>query len=1374
MPDQPGSLLRDYAERRRASTDALFADPAPEAPPEPEGDPWYVTGPGLVPELVRVVGGLTAMPGIGAATAGGAEALAQILEGRGVDELSKTRIGVEAGLGATGIGNKLQALARLGRLGKVGGQALAGGLFTGASEGARQWDEEGGIDPAATAGAAGLGAILGPVAGKGLERAGDWWRGAGRAGAPATAAPPTAPDAQLDLPLPGQPPRNVTPPPAPAAGQPDTRPRLDPDPQVEQIPPFPVTGQVTGEGRLRDPAAAAERYVGSLKGAKAQFPENPLLDALLPSAQAESRLARRAATEARQDAAAATRGERQDVREATRQQERQENLGRQDARQEERRAEAQRKADQQEFQNQQQLEEFQAVTEGRVPAEILADRSIKATEPGGATVRARAQFVDPGPSGIGPRRAQGVPPPDDPDIRPEYSVTREPAEGQRRLTEGTQQIEGGGDVPPPPQSPPPTAPSQPDPPQPSGPRLLGEGGEPWEVEKARRATEANRRRYRIDGLPETVGMDEHLQAERSRGRLGGEGQETFEPVSRNIPADAPTDIDVRQPEAGTPAAPEATASAPQAAPAPAETLSLVDIFSGVVGEHGREAGARPGLQALYHVMKRMQEAGAITGPEIKLTGAGKALGQARRAAKEAGGPDASARYGNLAEMFGWKGPDPSARQRGAQPDPVTPEAITATSGPKPTESPQRGEASIDDLVQQLDGRGIPFEFRGDRAVRLRPTGGAAVTMHPGDDLDEVMARSRAAGRAGQTEVPNPEQTPEVPTATINDLAADLEARGVRFDFRGDNAVRAWPSDGIPITIHPGDDVPEAIARSRAAYQGGASQLDPEHLPEVPTDEAGDIAQMAGEAAPPAPAGPPPGMSTDPARMERTRRDLERFNEQRRAAGRPELEIPGVSPEPPAATPQQPQIPQRRAASVWSTPEKPEAPRNLSPELEARVREAQANVTPEDAARTMRETSPFMGAGRGGDALAAILGGGIGAYAGAQGQDEDGIAEAGPGMLGGALLGALAGPAAGRMINPGHLADRASNALRASLLTSTNLPSNVIGAPLGAGVTTALEEALAGNTGTAKSLIGEMHPRKLARRWDEGLNWAEKAMRSGEQLQERADYTSVPGREHTWVDEVLSRPGRYLMASDQAMRAAMQSAGISEGAARQATLTSRPRSEVGNWLAGPSNNPAVNILAPFRRTLVNLIEQGADRVPGLGELTQRHGRQGAPVDDWRHRAAQQGLGGATMAGGAWAEQQIQDDALEGIPVVGDFIQEHGLEDLSKRVARGALTNTAGRYALPMAMGLGTGHALANNEPLIQGLTAGAARGLGEVPLPSPEIPINMLEFTGKALSDDRPEGAFEWIDQAPGGTVPGLAKEAVRWADRRGHLPDWAY
>jgi hypothetical protein len=285
-----------------------------------------------------------------------------------------------------------------------------------------------------------------------------------------------------------------------------------------------------------------------------------------------------------------------------------------------------------------------------------------------------------------------------------------------------------------------------------------------------------------------------------------------------------------------------------------------------------------------------------------------------------------------------------------------------------------------------------------------------------------------------------------------------------------------------------------------------------------------------------------------------------------------------------------------------------------------------------------------------------------------------------------------------------------------LFDSIGLPANIWVGPYGSGLSGATELMLSGDP-RGYAALKELTPTAFAKEYFLALDEAKLAVGRAEGYAMN-DATSFPER-------LLATPGMLLTSGDIAIRRILERVGIPEGMARAMTLTSEPFTKTGE--AGAHlRGLGWDLTFPFKRTPINIVEQGALRTPGLGFLMQAIGaaRGTRAADPLRQQLVQQGMG---LGMGVGAEQ------------IGE-----SLDPNSAKMARRFVTNAAGPASLLAGLGFAIGQAKRKGEPSV---LRTAARTLPQqLPMPSIDTIQDWASFIGG--SGKIPRGAYPTaIDQA---------------------------
>ena len=288
--------------------------------------------------------------------------------------------------------------------------------------------------------------------------------------------------------------------------------------------------------------------------------------------------------------------------------------------------------------------------------------------------------------------------------------------------------------------------------------------------------------------------------------------------------------------------------------------------------------------------------------------------------------------------------------------------------------------------------------------------------------------------------------------------------------------------------------------------------------------------------------------------------------------------------------------------------------------------------------------------------------------------------------------------------------------RASYLFDVvGLPANAWVGPYGSGLTGALELGFSGDP-RGWAALKELTPTAFAKEYYSAMEEAKSAIGRAE------GYAMSQGE--NIPEQMLAAPGVFLTAGDIAIRRILERVGIPEDLARKLTLTSEPFTKTGE--AGAHlRGLGWDITFPFKRTPINIVEQGMLRTPGVGSVMQAVGaaRGTRPADSLRQQAVQQGMG-ATLGVGA---EQLGEN----------------LDPETAKLVRRYISNAAGPSSLLAGLGFAIGQARRRGEPGV--LKAGARALPQQLPLPTVEPIQDWAKFL--AGDGELPRGAYpSAIDQ----------------------------
>jgi hypothetical protein len=294
--------------------------------------------------------------------------------------------------------------------------------------------------------------------------------------------------------------------------------------------------------------------------------------------------------------------------------------------------------------------------------------------------------------------------------------------------------------------------------------------------------------------------------------------------------------------------------------------------------------------------------------------------------------------------------------------------------------------------------------------------------------------------------------------------------------------------------------------------------------------------------------------------------------------------------------------------------------------------------------------------------------------------------------------------------------------RANYLASGNgLMANVFAGPWGSAMMGSLEHLLSGDMRGWKAMK-MLGPNNFVKLWGDSL-WDAKS------TIERAEGHKL-SEATTMIGKISAFPGTWMTAGDLASRKILMSAGFTEEEARVMTLTSHPElpfakfvGEAGRDKVTGQTSGLLQFLFPFRRTPANIMEQGAMRVPILGEIVQSYRKNPDPA---KLRVIQQlmGIGVGGVAGGVGSQ----------------------LDPETAKTARRFVANLGGQYSLPASIGFAMGQASRAGKPMASGVIQQAPYMM---PLPTAEPIGEWVKLGGQVITGQRnakgeldiPRGAY---------------------------------
>lgn len=192
------------------------------------------------------------------------------------------------------------------------------------------------------------------------------------------------------------------------------------------------------------------------------------------------------------------------------------------------------------------------------------------------------------------------------------------------------------------------------------------------------------------------------------------------------------------------------------------------------------------------------------------------------------------------------------------------------------------------------------------------------------------------------------------------------------------------------------------------------------------------------------------------------------------------------------------------------------------------------------------------------------------------------------------------------------------------------------APWSGGVLGSLEQMLSGTEGGKQAFKASINPMNFAREWLPAWDRAQEILNSAKGFNEKAGRFDVDfsDTKHA-AKSVMALPALGMTAADESIRATMGAGGkgLPEEMTRRISLTSEPQWKTPKKFTdiARGGNPdekqaiAAQMMMPFARTSLNALEQGIERVPGLGLLAQMWKERPDPIG---MQFVQQGMGAAT--------------------------------------------------------------------------------------------------------------------------------------------------
>ncbi len=251
--------------------------------------------------------------------------------------------------------------------------------------------------------------------------------------------------------------------------------------------------------------------------------------------------------------------------------------------------------------------------------------------------------------------------------------------------------------------------------------------------------------------------------------------------------------------------------------------------------------------------------------------------------------------------------------------------------------------------------------------------------------------------------------------------------------------------------------------------------------------------------------------------------------------------------------------------------------------------------------------------------------------------------------------------------------------------------NMWAGPYGSMMTGALEAGLKGDQRGWEVIKRFWRPDNFLREWKNAFPEATELIKHGE-MGRAEGMAQLSGNLTTG----LQAPGVGMTMGDVAARRMLMQAGFSLDEAKTMTLTSEPTTKFGQNFVRGANSTLGSILFPFRRTPINIAEQGATRLPfGVGAVVNALGDNPGSLRDIGVEA---GLGTVASGIGYGIGTQMDDP-----------------RSTAQNVIRRTASNLGGRYSLPVTLGMFAGQTIGQGKNLTPRNMTQAAEQM--VPLPS---------------------------------------------------------
>lgn len=317
-----------------------------------------------------------------------------------------------------------------------------------------------------------------------------------------------------------------------------------------------------------------------------------------------------------------------------------------------------------------------------------------------------------------------------------------------------------------------------------------------------------------------------------------------------------------------------------------------------------------------------------------------------------------------------------------------------------------------------------------------------------------------------------------------------------------------------------------------------------------------------------------------------------------------------------------------------------------------------------------------------------------------------------------------------------------------LFSPTGLPANALVAPYGSALIGAIEQGLGGNP-DGWSLLKTLTPQAFMKQYLSKQNYEEAIRLIGSSL-DRSE-GALLGDVTTPLERGMAFPGTVMTMGDTAGRDLMEASGFPEEMARRYTNTKEPVTSIGKGITGFAKRgndvtrPMAQAMLPFSRTVANIGEEGAMRLPGLGSMIQ-NGM--GPFKGMEHPDS------ARMQ---LIQQAVMSPAVFGLSALAGA----NTDPETRRMAQKFGTNAAGVYGLQSMLGFGMGGAYRDSKPILAG---GVRQGMSEFPLPSARPITDLVDFlsgNGHIPSGVLPQGIIDEI--SPPTNIPsGVPSFKSKW------------